>query len=238
MKILCALSVSLLFGLAPVASLAGGKEAAISAQTEAVVLPSAPLEQKPEPRNTHNPLIADELLNALSAIESLQGLFTQQQYDETGAVLSESSGGFRLLRPGFFAWDILSPDSQLVVATPQYLWHYDRDLETVTRRPVSHQGEMSPLQILGGDEAALRSDYSISKTEDGQFILAPRNAGAGFEQLQVSFDAGQLARLQIVDSLSQRIVIVFSDLNADEVLGAADFEFVVPDEADTFYYDE
>ncbi len=78
----------------------------------------------------------DALLESLSGMQQLTGRFRQRQYDENGQVVMESLGRFRLLRPGYFAWDIESPGSQLVLADPGGIWHYDRDLETASRRPL------------------------------------------------------------------------------------------------------
>ena len=78
----------------------------------------------------------DDLVKALAPVKQLQGRFTQRQYGQDKALQAESSGKFRLLRPGYFAWEILAPDQQLIIAGPQFIWHFDRDLDTVTRRPV------------------------------------------------------------------------------------------------------
>ena len=72
----------------------------------------------------------------LEQLEHIQGKFLQRQYAASnGDLVGESRGTFRLLRPGYFAWEISDPDSQLIVADLEHLWHFDRDLETVTRRP-------------------------------------------------------------------------------------------------------
>ena len=109
---------------------------------------------QPEPDTDLNDLLA-----ALAPIERLQGLFAQRQYGQDSLLLAESSGSFKLLRPGYFAWEIRSPDQQLIIADPEFIWHFDRDLETVTRRPVNSESAMTPLQILGGDESALREKF-------------------------------------------------------------------------------
>ena len=122
----------------------------------------------------------DALLEELRAMQHLQGDFTQRQYTREDALLVESSGRFRLLRPGYFSWEITAPDSQLIVADPQYLWHHDRDLETVTRRPVTNSAQMSPLQVLGGDEVVLRVD-SLTVDFDVRGKSVNILAGLGFQ---------------------------------------------------------
>jgi len=180
----------------------------------------------------------NDLLAALAPIKHLQGSFLQQQYGQDNLLLTESSGKFRLLRPGYFAWEILNPDAQLIIAGPEFIWHYDRDLETVTRRPVTSNAEMTPLQILGGDESVLRDKFQVVRKAEGAFLLTPRSADVGFKQLTLYLDKAQLTGMDIQDNLDQSIVIKFADLDSHTDLDIADFAFTPPTGADLFYYDE
>jgi outer membrane lipoprotein carrier protein len=178
------------------------------------------------------------LLASLAPIKHLQGSFSQQQYGQDKLLLAESSGTFRLLRPGYFSWEILSPDKQLIIAGPEFIWHYDRDLETVTRRPVTSDAEMTPLQILGGDEAVLREKFQVVREAEGTFLLTPRSADVGFKQLTLYLNKTQLTGMDIQDNLDQTVVIKFADLESHSELSSADFAFTPPPGADLFYYDE
>ncbi|MFT6958247.1 MAG: outer membrane lipoprotein carrier protein [Halieaceae bacterium] len=180
----------------------------------------------------------DELWAKLATFDQLQGRFEQTQFDQDGKVIAESSGNFRLLRPGFFAWEIFSPDSQLIIANPEFLWHHDRDLETVTRRPITGSAEFSPLQVLGGDAQVLRKRFAITYIEPDQFLLTPTLESTGFQQLSLRFKGDVLSSMEIIDSLNQRVRIAFSNLNADSSLTASDFSFSPPEGADLFYYDQ
>jgi outer membrane lipoprotein carrier protein len=180
----------------------------------------------------------NDLLAALAPIKHLQGSFLQQQYGQDNLLLTESSGKFRLLRPGYFAWEILNPDAQLIIAGPEFIWHYDRDLETVTRRPVTSHAEMTPLQILGGDESVLRDKFQVVRKAEGAFLLTPRSADVGFKEVTLYLDKAQLTGMDIQDNLDQSIVIKFADLDSHTDLDIADFAFTPPTGADLFYYDE
>ena len=180
----------------------------------------------------------EELLASLASIKHLQGKFTQRQYGLDTQLLAESSGTFSLLRPGYFSWEIRSPDRQLIIAGPEFIWHYDRDLETVTRRPVSGIDGGAPLQILGGDELVLREKFTVEQPSDGTFVLTPLSSHAGFKQLTLSLDRTQLTGMEIRDSLDQTLVIEFSEVDSDSILNSTDFAFSPPAEADLFYYDE
>jgi len=180
----------------------------------------------------------DELLAALQNIEQLQGRFRQLQYAESDVLLVESSGTFRLLRPGYFSWEITSPDSQLIVASPEYIWHHDRDLETATRRPVDDSAQMSPLQVLGGDETALREKFTVVRAGPGGFVLTPVSPDVGFQQLTLQLEDGQISSMAILDDLNQRVVIKFTLSPNAAGLSSADFAFTPPDGVDLFYYDQ
>ncbi len=189
------------------------------------------------PARTEEEAVA-AFLDAVSTIKALQGRFVQQQFDQADVSMGESRGAFKLLRPSYFLWDIESPDRQQVIAGPEYVWHYDRDLQTATRRPVNDSSDMAPLQILGGDEALLRERFLIEQAGDDRFLLRPQQPGSGFEQVVVSLVDGKLASMEILDQLQQRLLVTFSDVNADVELAPVDFSFSPPGGADTFYYDE
>lgn len=180
----------------------------------------------------------DDLLQALQGIERLQGEFRQRQYTVDGSLSAESEGHFKLLRPGYFAWEISSPDSQLIVANPEYLWHHDRDLETVTRRPLAGSAAMTPLQVLGGDGEVLRRDYAVSRDDEGRFLLQPHSPDAGFLQLALIISDREILGMEVLDNLNQQVVIEFSALDSTSPLLPMDFDFSPPPDADLLYHDE
>jgi outer membrane lipoprotein carrier protein len=181
----------------------------------------------------------DQLLAELKPISHLQGEFSQRQFGEDGSVVAQSSGVFKLLRPFYFIWEIRAPDQQLIVANAEYLWHYDIDLQTATRRPVVGNVEASPLQILGGDESVLRDQYSVTRDSDDTFTLTPVGTEHGFRRLTVTFAADTISRMDIVDKLGQRVVVDFNNVDSKSTLTSNDFEFTPPSEdVDMFYYDD
>jgi outer membrane lipoprotein carrier protein len=183
---------------------------------------------------------ADRLLTRLEPISQLQGRFDQRQYADDGRLLGESSGSFRLLRPVYFSWEIESPDRQIIVANAQYLWHYDIDLQTVTRRPVAASVQASPLQVLAGDESVLREQFRVEQQDADRFVLVPLAGEHSFNRLEVSFAGNTIGGMTIEDKLNQRIEVAFSDLDGDTVLTPEDFDFSPPTggDVDLFYYDE
>ncbi len=180
----------------------------------------------------------DELIARLAAIDRVQGRFEQRQFDEAGGPPRESSGNFRLLRPGYFAWEITAPDSQLVIADPEHVWHHDRDLETVTRRPVTGNLDASPLQVLGGDATVLRERFRVSQPQRDRFVLTDDSGQGSFRELTLDLEGDIIRGMVIVNSLNQRIEIDFHDVDSSSDLRPDDFRFTPPPGADLFYYDE
>lgn len=181
-----------------------------------------------------------ELTAELNALEHLQGQFLQRQYAASGGdLVGETRGNFRLLRPGYFAWEITDPDSQLIIADLEHLWHFDRDLETVTRRPVAGREEMSPLQVLGGDTDVLVNNYAVEKVGAGRYQLTPLpDTNPGFESLVLILADGKFSGMEIQDKLGQRLFIEFSNVDAETPLAPGDFAFSPPEGADLFYHDQ
>ena len=191
------------------------------------------------PAGAQQATATDALLQRLAGIGQVQGEFQQVQYGDNEVPLAESSGVFKLLRPAFFSWEIRSPDQQLVIANQQYLWHYDIDLQTVTRRPIAGNLEASPLQVLAGDESVLREQYTVVRDDADNFTLVPLGNTQGFKRLAVRFDGTDLVGMDILDKLNQHVKVSFSNLDPNSTLSAADFEFAPPQgNVDLFYYDE
>ena len=181
---------------------------------------------------------ANALLVVLEQFKHVEGRFSQRQFGQDGVLLTESSGEFRVLRPSYFSWQVLSPDEQLIIVDPEFIWHYDRDLETVTRRPVAGDAEMVPLKILGGDAGQLEEKFHIVREGEDAFVLTPLSDGAGFKQLSLHVDQARLSGMKIQDNLDQWVEIIFTDIDAGVELSSADFTFTPSPDADLFYYDQ
>ncbi|PLW67197.1 outer membrane lipoprotein carrier protein LolA [Pseudohalioglobus lutimaris] len=181
----------------------------------------------------------DQLSGQLQTLQQLQGRFSQTQYaEQSEQAVSTSTGRFRLLKPSYFAWEIETPDSQLIIADGEYLWHHDRDLETVTRRPVAGTDDMSPLQVLAGDSSLLGEKFEVSVTGKGRFRLEPTAGNPGFKELTLIFAADQIGGMEILDNLNQRLFIEFSEVDDQSSQAPADFRFVPPEDADLFYHEQ
>lgn len=182
--------------------------------------------------------IADDLAQRLSPFKHSCGHFEQRQQDTKGVVVERSSGRFCLLRPSGFSWTITEPAQQRIVLGEKYLWHYDADLETATRHSASREGQLAPMQLLGGNAADLADSFTIVQGADqSRYTLTPIEPQAAFRQVTLVFVQHALTEMTITDNLDQNIVIEFSAIDHNATLSLSDFEFSPPSGADVFYRD-
>jgi len=187
---------------------------------------------------------AEVLAQALSSQDTLRGRFEQIHNDPQGRELERSSGKFTLLRPGYLRWEVAEPEPQLLVSDLQYLWHYDIELATATRRLLDDTVRLSPGQLLSGDPATMTRNYDIvrvSTTAGGEhYILRPRSelrADAGFASMEVQLEGEQVRAMSVISVAGATTQIVFSELVPAPELGPRDFVFLPPEGIDVFYHD-
>jgi outer membrane lipoprotein carrier protein len=184
-----------------------------------------------------------DLERFLREVGSAQASFTQVvtsplRNGETVARSKTSSGRFEFLRPNRFRFEYTRPFEQTIVADGQTLWLYDADLNQVTAR--------RQQEVLGSTPAALIAAGTDMKALSEVFELKAAPAQGGMEwaearprardgqllSVRVGFKAGQLAVLEIADSLGQRSVLSFSQWQGNAPLRPEQFRFKPPAGAD------
>ena len=168
----------------------------------------------------------------LASLETLQGQFSQNVYDEQGLLLETSSGEFALQRPGKFYWQYSKPYQQLIVANGQSIWIYDQDLLQVTHKAYNAALANTPV-LLFTQQKKLAEHFNVRSLPAEiksiqQFELSAKSPDSGFQTMIVSLEQGQLQQLQLQDNLGQRTEIHFSALKQNQALNAISFDFVVP----------
>lgn len=149
-----------------------------------------------------------------------------------------SSGSFAFARPQRFRFDYRKPFEQTIVADGQTLWLYDVDLNQVTARKQAAALGSTPAALIASaaDLTALQADFMLAEApaqEGLEWVLAtPKSRDSGLQSVRVGFKAGELARLDILDSFGQRSVLSFSNFQRNPVLEAATFQFKPPAGAD------
>ena len=161
-----------------------------------------------------------DVLETLAEREGMAGQFTPEIISPEGEVLERSSGSFGLLRPHFFRWEILTPDSQLLLADGETLTQIDWDLEVVVERPISETAS-SPLQWLLASRTALDSAFNISLSGDAA-VLISADSQSPFQRLHIEQMAETVWRLDAEDQGGQVLRVELRE-NVDSPPLIADF---------------
>lgn len=161
-----------------------------------------------------------DVLEALAEREGMAGQFTQEIISPEGEVLERSSGSFGLLRPHFFRWEILTPDSQILLADGETLTQIDWDLEVVVERPISETAS-SPLQWLLASRTALDSAFDVSLSGDAA-VLISADSQSPFQRLHIEQMAETVWRLDAEDQGGQVLRVELRE-NVDSPPLIADF---------------
>ncbi len=175
----------------------------------------------------------DQLTRLLQETQSLRGEFTQHSFGLEEELLEESTGHFKLLQPGFFFWEIVSPDSQIFLSDSNELTHYDKDLEQVTVQRAELTTGFTPAQLLssGGEGLATRFDVTDSTTaceKDSCFRLIPISVNRVFSHMNLQFEGNQLQAIEVVDNFNQLTRITLTIDHAGMPLSEADFQIDIP----------
>jgi outer membrane lipoprotein carrier protein len=184
-----------------------------------------------------------DLENFLRDVDSAQSGFTQvvtspKRAGETVARSKTSSGRFEFLRPNRFRFEYTKPFEQTIVADGQTLWLYDVDLNQVTARKQQEVLGSTPAALIaaGTDMKTLTEvfDLKAAPAQDGlEWLEAKPKAKDGqLQTVRVGFRQGQLAALDIADSLGQRSVLTFTQWQGNAPLKAERFRFQPPAGAD------
>ena len=160
----------------------------------------------------------------LEGQNTASGTFRQTVTDINGAVAFSSTGRFAALKPHHFRWEIESPDRQLLVATPEALWQWDKDLDVVILRDAPDIADLPISAIWNGT----MDDLSSSDAESDHLSDGVKNVSVR------SPDENTIIVL-FEDSLGQNSVFEFT-LETEGVVTPSAFAVNVPDGID--FYDE
>lgn len=169
-------------------------------------------------------------------VRTMSGRFEQQLVNEHDEVVESSSGTFAIRRPGRFRWSYTEPYEQLLVADGTNVWSYDVDLEQVTVKPQAQALGSTPASLLGGSTEVLENfAVTDSFTDRGTdwVRLQPRNGDdTGFKAIELGFTDGVLTRMILADELEQTTLVALHDVEVNEAIDPAEFEFAPPEGVD------
>ncbi|MGH1371573.1 MAG: outer membrane lipoprotein chaperone LolA [Cellvibrionaceae bacterium] len=178
---------------------------------------------------------AIRLVETLTPLQSLAGSFDQRQTGAEGELLSESSGEFKMQRPGLLRWQTVEPFPQLLVTDGVDIWMYDPDLEQVTISKVASQLNNTPAVIFSGDLEQLNKSYRVTFRGGDQYRLRPIDSENSFQRLDLAFTDGVLSEMVILDSFGQLTEFRLRNVSPSDSLSLDEFQFVPPEGTDVFF---
>lgn len=165
----------------------------------------------------------------LDGLESWQAEFTQTITDSRGRARAGEQGRLIVQRPGKFRWEI--GGTQLMVADGRNLWFHDLDLDQITVKPASRALSATPASLLAG-AAPLRTQFKVSAAGARAGLewvdVAPIATSAEFRSAKLAFSGRDLRRMELTDTLGQRVVLEFSASRRNAPLAASALRFVPP----------
>ncbi len=174
---------------------------------------------------------ADRLQELLAGLGEFRASFDQRVTEDAGFLLDENSGVVHFVQPNKLYWRVMEPYPSLLISDGEQIFFYDPDLNQVRIRPWRPDVAENPVALLGGD-SRIEEHYQVSR-EEGFFVLEPLEPG-GYERILLGFSGGEPEEMQILDSLSQKTLIRFSEIRGHPIPDFP-FEFVLPDGAEVLF---
>lgn len=163
--------------------------------------------------------------------QGLRAQFSQVVTDSQGKKIQEVKGNMLLQRPNKFRWDYQQPFEQQIISDGQQVYLYDVELQQVTVKSLGKAIGSSPAALLAGGEQ-VEKNFKLTNLPDRDGMeraqAVPINKENGFESVQLSFKAGQLAEMQMVDSFGQTTNIHFASVETNPTLNTKQFLFKAP----------
>lgn len=179
----------------------------------------------------HTSSAADLIADYFSGLDTFQSGFSQTVTDSNGELVQDAQGRVWIQRPGRFRWDYETPYRQLIVADGKRLWTYDEDLEQATVEPVDEALSSTPAMLLSGFrplEEVMRWAETGSRDGKTWYRLDPKQEDAAVEQVQIAFEGGQLAIIEVRDGFGNHTRIRFSDITRNQAIDPGRFRIQLP----------
>jgi len=165
-------------------------------------------------------------------VQSASGQFSQRA---VGGDRPAQTGQFAFARPGRFRWETTTPHAQIITSDGITVSQYDPDLAQITQRAAGASLGHSPAAILFGSDDLENVFQLTALPEQGglQWLRAtPRLSDAGFQYLDMGFEAQLPVRLLLVDAFDQTTRIDLHDMALNPALADDVFRLTVPPDVD------
>lgn len=178
---------------------------------------------------------ADALKNLsqrLTSVHSVIAAFTQTITDGQGQELQSVTGVMRILKPGYFWWQIQKPNEQLILIKNNKVYFYQADLEQLTVKPFDANVTQTPATLLlNGSIDVLAKQYRVHQETDRDaviFTLLPKMDNQLLKSIVISFRGDTLEELDLADHLDHVTRVSFRDVSVNPAISASSFAFKLP----------
>ncbi|RUO38297.1 outer membrane lipoprotein carrier protein LolA [Aliidiomarina shirensis] len=176
---------------------------------------------------------ANDVLQAqLEGMQSLQGTFVQEVYDND-ELLQEAAGTFYLERPARLRWVTDEPDASVLVADGETIYFYNPFIEQVTLYTQADAMQANPLLLLldanaNWDNFEVR-DITSEQNSDSQTAAMQywqiNDLQAYGSSLVLGFADDQLQQLIVDDGQGQKSIFHLRITAQNEPIDAEQFRF-------------
>lgn len=178
--------------------------------------------------------LIDGLQTKYNKLSSLSADFTQIY---TGSQTRRESGRLLLKKPGKMRWDYTTPETKLFISDGKTLYEYVPAEKYASKSSIRDSGDMrAPFAFLLG-RGNLRRDFkkiefakeAPARAGNKVLRMTPKRA-ADFRELLVEIEPSslQIARLTLIEGGGSRSDFLFSNLQENPPVSAAQFVFKAP----------
>lgn len=186
------------------------------------------------------PQPSEALADKLNPIKTFSGRFEQRILDIKDKQNAYSKGRVAISKPGKFVWESLKPDHILIIADGEVLWHYDVELEQVSKQALTDALARSPAGLLIDNSHKINDEFDVTYADKSMcvrqaetcFKLTPKAENSEYKEIFLSMREGIFIALTMLDQLDQRIITEFSAIKINEPIEMDTFKFILPNDID------
>jgi outer membrane lipoprotein carrier protein len=186
---------------------------------------------KKQTMNTDIPNSINDMVKLTQSWKTFSGSFKQSAYSETGELMEKSEGDVSMSLPDLIRWHVKTPYEQVIIANQTTLYSYDVDLEQINLQPIDEFVVNTPAKLLTLKPEQVNQQFVVNQLVDGNtqsFTLKPKAAESMYDVIQLSFSAGVLTHISLLDSLGQKSEVRFTKTEVNPKLDNKVFEMIQP----------
>lgn len=176
-------------------------------------------------------IIKSSLMQKLAKLEYFTANFNQQVLDAEGNELQNATGTLAVKKPNLVHWKTAEPDESLIVSDGDTLWFFDPFVEQVSAYLLEKALLNTPILLLTSSDQALWQHYSVSSTDENNYLIHANDNNAQVKTLELRFkkNSSILNSFTILDATGQLSLFKLSQFDEDNVPESALFTFEIPE---------